>query len=271
MKKFYVIGNPINKSLSPLIFNYWFRLYKMDCRYEKKLIQKKTLEKTASKLIRSKDFFGLNITAPFKNKLSKIVDQETRHAKTIGAINCIYKKNGKIIGTNTDWLGFSKSLKHQIKKIKKKNASIIGFGGAAKAIIHALERDGFKKISIFVRKPKKITPFLKRKKNISCFDIRHINKNARKIDLLINSTTTSVLSDLKINVGLLKKNCVVSDINYVPHETDLIKKAKSKKLKTAYGIYMLLFQAVPAFNHWFGFSPKVNKELVEMCKTKATK
>ena len=97
------------------------------------------------------------------------------------------------------------------------------------------------------------------------------NKNARKIDLLINSTTTSVLSDLKINVGLLKKNCVVSDINYVPHETDLIKKAKSKKLKTAYGIYMLLFQAVPAFNHWFGFSPKVNKELVEMCKTKATK
>jgi len=270
-KKFYVIGNPINKSLSPLIFNYWFDVYKMDCHYERKLIQKNNFEESVIKIIRSNNFFGLNITAPFKNKLSKIVDQETKHAKSIGAINCIYKENKKTIGTNTDWQGYLKSLKYQSKNTKKNNASIIGFGGAAKAIIYALEKFGFNQISIFVRNPKKLESFLRKKKNISGFDIKNINKNAKKIDLLVNSTTTSRLKDLKIDINLLNKNCVVSDINYFPHETELIKNSTEKKLKTVYGIYMLLFQAAPAFKHWFGFAPKVSQELIEKCKSEATK
>lgn len=265
MKKFFVVGNPIKNSLSPLIFNYWFRFYKMKHRYEKKLMQQKNFKKDFLKTINSKQCFGINITTPFKNNLSSIVDFETKQAKIIGAINCVYKKNKKIIGANTDWEGYIKSLKYQNKNPNKNIAAIIGFGGATKAIVYALRQMKFKKIKVFIRNKQKLTQLKKENKNISFYNINSINRSAKEFDLLVNSTTTSVVSKLKIDLSVLNKKCVVSDINYIPHNTDLTKKAKQQNLKVSFGIYMLLFQAAPSFYRWFGFMPTINKDLVEKC------
>ena len=124
MKNFYVIGNPIKHSLSPIIFNYWFKKYKISKTYKKKSIEINFFSKRFEKMINSKSFGGANITIPFKEKAIDHVDVVDAHSKKIGAINCIYKKKSKIYGTNTDWVGFYKLIKPYFKKnpTKKKTA-----------------------------------------------------------------------------------------------------------------------------------------------------
>ena len=271
MKEFYVVGNPISQSISPLIFKYWFNKYKIKSFYKKKQLSKKSFEKQFKNLIETKKCLGANITVPFKKRVEKIVDRQTKAAKEIGAINCVYKKNNQTIGTNTDWRGFIKSVKHQNKNITTNTAAIIGFGGATLAIIYALKKMGFKKIDIFVRDIKKTKGCFKKTKQISFYNINKINKKAKNFNLLINTTTTSSVKKLKINLSKLTSHCVVVDINYKPHETNLIKCAKKEKRKISYGLYMLLFQATPTFYHWFGFYPKVDNKLIEVCKKRLSK
>ena len=149
MKKLYVIGNPIQHSLSPKIFDYWFKKYKINCSYEKIKTNQKSFENKIFNIINQKNCLGTNITSPFKKTALKILDVQDKHTKKIGAVNCIYKKNNKIIGTNTDWQGFIGALKYvkQIKKtsIKKQSAAVMGFGGATRGVVYALKILGYKK------------------------------------------------------------------------------------------------------------------------------
>lgn len=269
MKKFFVIGNPVKHSLSPLIFRYWFKKYKLKCTYEKIESNTSSFKQKASQLINMSDTFGLNITAPFKNITETIVDKKDIHAKKIGSINCVYKRNNKIIGTNTDWVGLIDSIKKNEKenkiKTKKEVAAIIGFGGAAKAVVYALDLLKFKKILVFVRNVEKFPEIQKTNLKINCFDIKNINNNSSNFDVVINTASTSTLSEIKIKTKLLKKTAVVFDINYNPHLTELLKSAKLNNKKIIYGIHMLLYQAAPSFNNWFGFFPEVNNELIDIC------
>ena len=95
MKKFYVLGNPIKHSLSPTIFNYWFKKYGLNCKYEKKLVKKNNFNKIFNKTISNKNCYGLNITLPFKQDTMELVDKVDNHARKIGAVNCVYKKKNK--------------------------------------------------------------------------------------------------------------------------------------------------------------------------------
>ena len=142
----------------------------------------------------------------------------------------------------------------------------MGFGGAARGLVYAVEKMNYKEIMIFVRNKKKINVFLKQKKKIKGYNISLINKYAKNFDLLINASTTSEVKNLKINLTKLNKKSIVSDINYRPHKTNLIKLALKLKLRVNYGIYMLVFQALPAFKHWFGFSPKITSGLLAKIK-----
>ena len=267
-KFFYVVGGSTQNSLSPVIFNYWFKKNKLNCLYKTKTIKKKNFKNEFIKLMKLKKFGGANITTPFKQRVLKTINGQTAHAKKISAINCVYQKGNKKIGTNTDWEGFIKSFKYQNKRTKSagKIAAIIGFGGAARGLVYALEKMDYKKIIIFVRNEKKLNIFLKQKNKIKGYNIFLINNYSKKFDLLINASTTSETKDLKIDLKKLNKRCIVSDINYRPHKTDLIKSALKQKLKVNYGIYMLVFQAVPAFKHWFGFAPKITTGLLTKIK-----
>ena len=273
MKKFYVIGNPIKHSLSPKIFNYWFDKYKLDHKYEKKLIKRKGFKTIFKKTMLDKDCGGANITLPFKQNINSLVSSFDSHAKKIGAINCVYKRKNKTIGTNTDWEGYLNSLKKNknYKKIKKQKVGIIGFGGATKAVIYALKKLKFEEIIVFIRNKNKLRDVKEYDKNIKAKNLKEINKLAPNFDLLINTTSTKSLKDLKIDMSKLKKTTFVSDINYSPHKTKFLKLAIKNKKSVIYGIYMLIYQAAPSFKLWFGFYPKIDDGLIDVLLKKNKK
>ena len=149
MKKFYVVGSNVSNSLSPTIFNYWFKKYKIIAKYSFLECNNNNFDKKVSEIIKNKETTGLNITIPFKKKIIKHTSRLNKSARLINAVNCV-SINSKIIGINTDWEGYFNSLPKQ-KNMKEKNIIIFGYGGAALAIHYVLWLKGFKKISIYNR------------------------------------------------------------------------------------------------------------------------
>ena len=144
-KKAFVVGDSVKKSLSPHIFNYWFKKHKIKGEYFSKQIKKEKFYKEFEEIIKDKGVCGINITIPFKEKIIKKTTKLSIHAKNIGAVNAITIKGKNLKGQNTDWSGFSNSIKKAKKNNNKNLAIVIGYGGAAKAIIYALKKMKYKK------------------------------------------------------------------------------------------------------------------------------
>ena len=149
----FVLGNNVSTSLSPIIFNYWFFKHSVNANYSYREIKEEDFSKKIKKILTTKNVCGLNITIPFKEKIIPYLDDLDEPSQKIGAVNCVTIKNKKFYGSNTDWIGFSETLKEKTNKNKiiKKEAIIIGYGGAAKAILYALLKLKYKKIHIFNR------------------------------------------------------------------------------------------------------------------------
>ncbi len=253
MKKLYVVGNSASKSLSPTIFNYWFKKYNIKATYGYLELTEKNFHKKIKEILEKKDTLGLNVTIPFKNKIIKHLNKIDAHAKKIGAVNCVTNK--KIInGTNTDWTGYYKTLPN-IKKTKSRKVIILGYGGASHAIHYVLKKRGFKDILIFNRSKKKIKYSNKTEYTKTYSDLeRHLEG----VFLIINTTPINPI--LKKNLKRITKSTIVSDIVYSPKNTSFLKQfPKNKKI---YGISMLIEQARPCFKIWFGKSPSVDKKLL---------
>ena len=254
MKNFFVIGDKASKSLSPLIFNYWFKKYNIKAKYSFLEVTKKNFDSEIVKKLSDKNTQGLNVTIPFKKDIIKYLNIKNVHAKKIGAVNCVTVGN-KIKGTNTDWVGYLNSIKKE-KINKNKNILILGFGGASQAIYYGFLIKGYKNVSVFNRTKKtiNINGINKYTKNYSL-----INSYLIKSDLIINTTPTNPLNKKQIN--LIKKTTIISDIVYQPKETSFLKEFKINK--KIYGISMLIEQALPCFKQWFGFIPLVDVALVK--------
>ena len=140
MKKFLVIGDPIEHSLSPKLHNYWFKKNNMDAIYEKKKIDEPELQDIVSK-IRKNEIFGVNVTVPYKTKIIKHLDLLSDDANATQSVNTILKKENKIFGFNTDVDGFELSLLNYIDKIRNKTVLILGAGGVAPSIIYVLKKN----------------------------------------------------------------------------------------------------------------------------------
>ena len=154
MKKLYVVGDRASKSLSPIIFNYWFKKYNIKASYGYLELTEKNFHKKIKGVLENKDTLGLNVTIPFKNKIIRHLDKIDTHAKKIGAVNCV-TVGKKVKGINTDWIGYLGSIKEQ-KIDKNKNILILGFGGASQAIYYGLILNGYKSVIVFNRSKKKI-------------------------------------------------------------------------------------------------------------------
>ena len=259
MKKFYVVGNKTSKSLSPTIFNYWFKKYNIDAKYDFLELSIKTFDKNINAIKKEKDVFGINITIPFKQKIIKHSKTLDRHAKKIKAVNCLtFKPKNK--GNNTDWMGYFNSLpKH--KNLKEENIILIGYGGAALAIHYLFKQKGCKKIKIFNRTKRKIRYEKKIKYTIN---LNQIKKHLASATLIINTIPLNPLN--KEEIELIEKKATISDIVYTPKQTEFLKKfPKNEKI---YGISMLIEQAVISFELWFGFKPKVDLKLVKLLDKK---
>ncbi|MDC0232853.1 shikimate dehydrogenase [Pelagibacteraceae bacterium] len=259
MKEFFVIGNQTSKSLSPLIFNYWFKKYKINARYKFVQVKEVNFEEVLIKKIKSKKVYGFNVTTPYKKKIIKYLDIKNNHTKNIGAANCVCVGK-KLEGINTDWLGYLNSIKNE-KITKNKKILIFGFGGASQAIFYGLLLKGYKKITVFNRS-KKLIKFKSVNKYTKAYAMAE--KNLKDADLIINTTPTNPLN--KKQTKIINKKTIISDIVYTPKETQFLKGFKENK--KIYGITMLVEQAIPCFHKWFGFNPKIDKVLLKKLNNK---
>ncbi len=263
-KKAFVLGHPITHSRSPLIHNHWIKTHSLAGSYEAIDVAPGTLAEFLLR-VRSGEFAGGNVTVPLKEEAFAAVDQLTETAKSIGAVNTIYTENGKLWGDNTDAYGFSANLEHRAPEWKTARcALIIGAGGAARAIVKSLIDTGFAEIHVLNRtleRAKELAASLG--PIVTAAPLDDFAKYTPKADLTVNTSSLGMAGkdEMAFDFSSAKSSALITDIVYVPLETSFLHSARLAGLKTVDGLGMLLHQAVPGFEYWFGVRPQVTPEL----------
>ena len=266
MKKYLVIGSPIDHSLSPTLHNHWFKENNINAIYEKKLIIEDQIEKVVLKL-RSKQLSGVNVTVPYKNKIISFMDNLTKEASETKSANTIYMENGKIIGHNTDIAGFELAIRSYGYDVKKKNIFIFGAGGVVPSIIVALKRMGALKIFLYNRTISKAENIKKIFKDIEIIDKDNIPET---IDVIINASSLGInKSDkIEINYNKIGKNKFYYDVIYNPAETSFLREAKKLGNKVENGKKMFIYQAHQSFAIWHNILPKIDEKVENLLNKK---
>ena len=259
MKKYLVIGNPIEHSLSPKLHNYWIKENNINAVYDKKKLHKNEIEGIISD-IRSEKISGINITIPFKKSVIPFLDELTPVANKTQSVNTIFKNNNKIVGDNTDVSGFEQSLKYINYNVKNKKIFILGAGGVVPSIIFALKRLGVDKIILSNRTKEKA-------ENLKFFysDLEIINwGQTPAADMVINATSLGLkkTDEIKLNYSEIGSNKLFFDIIYNPSKTKFLEKANLLNNKIENGKMMFIYQAQLAFKIWHNILPKINKNLL---------
>lgn len=268
-----VVGNPVDNSLSPDIHNFWLNEAGLKGVYTKKTVRDENLTDFITNAAKE-GFSGLNITVPHKEKALKACDVLSATAKELGAVNLITFKNGIIFGDNTDGQGFIESIKEKLPNIsfEKNSFAILGAGGAAKGIIHALHKNNEKKITIINRNYKKAKDLANKYKETAVpFDLKDIKKGLNGASFLINTTTMGMRGGpASINIDFLSFPEILcfTDIVYNPKTTNLMKSATKSGVKVIGGIGMLVNQAVPAFQAFYGEEPRNLDKLYSVLENK---
>ncbi|GAA6211551.1 shikimate dehydrogenase [Hyphomicrobiales bacterium 4NK60-0047b] len=259
-----VIGWPIKQSRSPLIHGHWLQKNQIDGTYEKIAVDPERLE-SFIKSLKQNNLSGLNVTVPHKEMVFKFADHVTDEAKAIGAANTLWFENDKLIAGNTDAYGFITHLKQSAPSWQiNKPAMILGAGGAARAILYALLNEGVPEIKLTNRTKKRAENLAKEfGPKIKVIEWEEKENHLDDCGLLVNSTSLGMTGSapLDMNINSLPKIATCYDIVYAPLETQMLKDANSLGLGTVDGLGMLLHQAVPGFEKWFGFRPTVTDEL----------
>jgi shikimate dehydrogenase len=267
-RKSCVIGQPIAHSRSPLIHGYWLKRYAIAGSYTRIEVSPDDLQDFLKNLTRS-GYAGCNITLPHKEASLKWLDDVSEGARRLGSINTVYVKDGKTYGMSTDGMGFLANLMnhHPHVRIAGSTVLILGAGGSSRAIIGELQVRGVASLFLANRTLARAEE-LQRKMggNIVCLQESEIETVLSRVDFLINTTSQGMngSNDVDLPLELLHKEAIVADIVYTPLKTALIAKAEARGLRTVPGLGMLLHQAVPGFERWFGVKPKVNQELYDL-------
>ena len=261
MKKFLVIGNPIEHSLSPKLHNYWIKSNNIDAIYEKTKLDKGELENIVLQ-IKQKEIDGANITVPFKKAIIPFLDELTNEAKSTQSVNTLYLKDNNVIGHNTDIIGFETSIKKSKFDIFNKEVLILGAGGVVPSIIFALKKMKVSKIKISNRTTEKADNLKQLFKNIEIIEWGEIPN----FDVIINATSIGLKEDDYINLDFstLSKKGLFYDVIYNPKETNFLKTGKNLGNTTLNGKLMFIYQALSAFNIWHGIEPRVNENVIKL-------
>lgn len=263
-----VIGHPISHSKSPLIHNYWIKKYGLSGSYEAIDIAPENLKNGAQKLI-DDGFSGFNVTIPHKENIMKLCDTVDRTAEICGAVNTVLIEDGRLHGYNTDGFGFIANIQNKYPDFKfdEGPAFVIGAGGAARAIVSALIGHQAPEIIIANRTKEKAEIIAKEiglgTDLVDVVDWDQRDDVLQWANLVVNTTSLGMKGQpgLELNLDKLSKSALVTDIVYSPLETDLLKTSSTRGNSTVTGIGMLLHQARPAFQKWFGVTPDVDDEL----------
>ena len=261
MKKFLVIGNPIDHSLSPKLHNYWIKKNKINAIYEKQKIENNDLEKLLFQ-IKEKKIYGINVTVPFKNSIIPFIDELTLEAKATKSVNTIYLENNRVIGHNTDIGGFETSIYKSNVDLANKKILILGAGGVVPSIIYALTKMKVSEITLSNRTKEKAENLKKHFKDIKIIKWGDIVD----FDMIINATSLGLKEKDKINLNFPSscKNKLFYDVIYNPKETIFLKTGKNLGNNIINGKLMFIYQALLAFDIWHKLKPDVNEEVLKL-------
>ncbi|MCF6215213.1 MAG: shikimate dehydrogenase [Emcibacter sp.] len=262
-----VVGWPISHSLSPRLHGYWLDKYDIPGEYLPYAVKPQALGEFLKSLVK-KQITGLNLTVPHKEIALEFLDETDEVARRIGAVNVItVQKDGRLFGRNTDGIGFLTNLKTSAPTWSPNGAAavIIGAGGAARAAIVSLLDDGISEIRLINRTRRRAEDLAEiyNDPRITVRDWQDRSKYISGAALLVNTTSLGMKGQppLDIDLSELPLAAVVYDIVYNPLETSLLKQAKLRGNPYVDGLGMLLYQAVPAFQSWFGRMPEVDPGL----------
>jgi len=261
MKRYLVIGNPIKHSLSPELHNYWFMQNNIDAIYEKKQIEEKDIKGIISE-IKNDEIEGINVTVPFKKAVIPFLDELEYFAKKTQSVNTIYKKNNKIVGTNTDVTGFTYALQQIKYSVKGKKIFILGAGGVAPSIIFALEQMEASTIMLSNRTKEKAENLKK------LFPYVELVKwgDIKSFDMIINATSLGLKENDKIPINYddIGSGKLFYDVIYNPKKTNFLFEGEKRGHQIENGKMMFVYQAQQAFEMWTGLLSAVNKKVLQL-------
>jgi shikimate dehydrogenase len=260
-----VVGWPVAHSRSPLIHGYWLKRYGVDGVYDRYAVEAAQIAEFF-RTLRARGLAGCNVTLPHKEAAFAAAVETKPAAKAAGSANTLWFENDRLMADNTDPAGFLNSLFAAVPGFDPagKAVAILGAGGAARGIIFALLDAGVGAVHLFNRtrsRADNVAAYFGAK--VRAFDWNECATRSGDADLLVNTTSLGLHGGeaLDFDVSVLRDTCIVSDIVYVPLETPLLAAARARGLRAVDGLGMLLHQAVPGFEKWFGVRPEVTPEL----------
>tara|TARA_E500000178_G_scaffold281413_1_gene281715 strand:+ start:62 stop:856 length:795 start_codon:yes stop_codon:yes gene_type:complete len=260
MKKYFVIGNPINHSLSPKLHNYWLTKNNIKAVYNRKKINHGDLESVISQ-VKEKKINGINVTVPFKKAVIPYLDQLSPEAEQTQSVNTIILSNDNLVGHNTDIAGFTSAIEKLNFNIQSKKIFILGAGGVVPSIILALKKMSVSQIIVSNRTKKKAENLKSQFHSLEIVDWGDI----KDFDVIINATSLGLNKEpINIDFSKIANNKLFYDVIYNPKETNFLKEAKKLGNKTENGKLMFVYQASEAFKLWHGIEPQINSEVLEI-------
>lgn len=265
--KAFVIGHPIAHSRSPLIHGTWLGEHGIDGRYDAIDVAPEALPAFIARL-RAGEFAGGNVTIPHKEAVFALCDSVDPLARTIGAVNTLVRREDGIWGTNTDYLGFLGNLDAGAPGWDEnlEEVAVLGAGGAARAILVALKNRNVGRIHLLNRtRENALRLAAELGPGIAAADYADFSAIAPACGLLVNTSSVGMHGSRfeRLDLTALPARAVVTDIVYSPLETPLLADARALGLRSVDGLGMLLHQAVPGFEYWFGVRPDVTPALRE--------
>jgi len=261
MRKYLVIGNPIEHSLSPKLHNHWLKKNNINAIYNKKQINESNIKDIISEL-RNEKIDGINVTVPFKESIIPFVDELSVEANNAQSVNTIYKTNNKVFGHNTDISGFELAMRGKSYDIKNKKIFILGAGGVVPSIILALKRMEVDKIILSNRTKKKAEQL---KKTFPYLEILNWGEMP-EFNMIINATSLGLNKEdeIKLDYNSIGSNKLFYDVIYNPKQTKFLLKAKQFGNQTENGKMMFIYQAHQAFALWHKVMPKIDEETIKL-------
>ena len=265
-KRAFVTGYPVKHSRSPIIHSYWLKTLGIPGEYRREEISPEDFPEFITKLKSGESgYIGGNVTIPHKEMAFKLADSPDELAKELGAANTLWIEEGQLRATNTDGIGFVSNLNDRHPGWDKCNTAIIyGAGGASRAIIQSVRDRGIRDIHVLNRTVTRAQELADRfGKSVHAHPLAALPNLIKGAGLFVNTTSLGMdgepVPDLDFTT--MDENGVVTDIVYVPLQTSILKQAALQGKATVDGLGMLLHQAVPGFEKWFGKRPVVDSTL----------
>ena len=259
-KKYVVIGNPINHSLSPELQNYWLKENNIDAMYNKTKLEKNEIRDFIEDIKKQK-IAGCNVTVPFKKTVIPFLDKLSLEAEQTQSVNTINYENGNLVGYNTDIVGFDKAIKKINFTMKGKKVLILGAGGVVPSIIYALKKMDVSEITLSNRTKQKAERMSKQFQNLKIINWGKIIE----FDVIINATSLGLKNEImNLDFSRTKNNKLFYDLIYNPKETNFLKEGKRLGNRIENGKLMFIYQAHEAFKLWHGIEPKINDQVFKI-------